>query len=137
MKNILSFTRGSTQKSELLRYILVGGLCALADITLLYFFVAYLHIWYLAAATISFAVVTLFGYFGQKYFTFRDLSKNHKKQIPVFFIVAGVGLAINTLCMFLLVSIAGIWYITSSVMTKLIVLVWNFSAIKSFVFKKN
>jgi len=137
MKNILSLFFESVKNNEPARYILVGGLCALADIALLYLFVSHLHIWYLAAAAISFVVVTFFGYFGQKYFTFRDLSKNHKKQITVFFIVAGIGLLINTLCMFLFVSVAGIWYITSNIITKFIVLAWNFLANKRITFKSH
>lgn len=134
-KSILPFSFESAKQSELTRYVLIGGLCSLFDIAFLYLFVSYFHIWYLSATTISFIIVTFFGYFGQKYFTFRDLSKNHKRQIPVFFIVAGTGLAINTLCMFLFVSIAGVWYITANIITKFIVLVWNFLANKRITFK--
>lgn len=135
MKNILPLFSKIIKKNELLRYISIGGLCALTDIALLYFFVNHLRIWYLTATTISFVIVTFFGYFGQKYFTFRDLSKNHKKQITIFFIVAGVGLTINALCMFFFVSVVVLWYITSNIITKFVVLIWNFLANKYITFK--
>jgi len=137
MKNILSFTCKNAQKSELLRYFFIGGLCALFDIALLYLFVAYLHIWYLSATTISFSIVTFSGYFGQKYFTFRDLSKNHKRQISFFFVVAGTGLVINTGLMFFLVSFLGAWYIAANIITKILVFIWNYSANRHITFEKS
>lgn len=135
MKKTLSQIAKLAKHSTLNRYILIGGLCALADMAVLFFFVSYLHFYYLTITTLSFIVITFFGYFGQKYFTFRDLSNNHKRQIPVFFIVAGTGLAINTFCMFLFVSIAGIWYIAANIITKFIVLIWNFLANKYITFR--
>ncbi len=125
------------KESTASRYALVGGLCALADIAILFFFVNFLHFFYLTVTTLSFIIITFLGYFGQKYFAFRDPSKNHKKQIPIFFIVTGTGLAFNTLFMFLFVSIAGIWYITSNIITKFIVLVWNFLANKHITFNSH
>lgn len=119
---------------EILRYLLVGGFCAILDLLLLYVFVSYLHIWYLYAATLSFLTIILLGYFAQKYFTFRNYENNHKKQLAVFFAVAGIGLLLNTFFMFLFVSFFGIWYILSSVITKVVVLAWNFSANKKITF---
>jgi len=134
MKTILSFSSKSTKNSEPLRYVLIGGLCALADITLLYLFVNCLNIWYLSATTISFVIITFFGYFGQKHFTFRNTERNHKKQLTLFFTVAGTGLLINAGFMFIFVSLLGTWYIIANIFTKFIVLVWNFLANKKITF---
>jgi len=120
---------------EFIRYVIVGGSCAVADLAFLYILVEFFHIWYLFSATLSFITVSSFGYFGQKYFTFKNNSKNYKKQMPVFFVVAGTGLLINSLCMFTFVSILGIWYILSNVITKFIVLIWNFLANKYLTFR--
>lgn len=121
---------------EKMRYLFVGGLCAVGDLVFLYFLVDFLHVWYLLAAAISFITITSLGYSGQKYFTFQNSSKNHKKQLPVFFVVTGTGLAINMFCMYLFVSIFGLWYILGSVITKFIVLIWNFSANKYITFRQ-
>jgi glycosyltransferase involved in cell wall biosynthesis len=120
---------------ELMRYLLIGGSCAVLDLILLFSFVNYLHIWYLYAATASFIIVSTLGYFGQKYFSFRNYENNHGKQIPVFFAVAGIGLLLNAGFMFTFVSIIGLWYILASVMTKFLVLIWNFFANKKITFK--
>ena len=118
------------------RYLFVGGTCAVLDLLLLYIFVDYLHIWYLSAATASFIITLALSYVGQKYFTFQDYTKNHKKQLPVFFIVAIIALVINAACMFIFVSWIGIWYMLASVITKIIVFIWNFIANQKLTFKK-
>lgn len=120
---------------QLFRYILIGGLCAISDVLVLYFLVEFFHIWYLFSAITSFTIVSLLGYFGQKKFTFKDNSKNHKRQLSIFFLVAGTGLLINSACMFFFVSVASVWYIYANVVTKLIVLFWNFAANKYITFK--
>jgi len=121
---------------ETMRYLLIGGTCAVLDLLLLFVFVNYLHIWYLYAATASFIIVSTLGYFGQKYFSFRNYENNHGKQLPVFFAVAGIGLLLNAGFMFTFVSIIGLWYILASVMTKFIVLIWNFFANKKVTFRR-
>jgi len=120
---------------QLTKYSIIGSLCAVADLAVLYLLVEYLHVWYLFSAAISFSVVSLFGYWGQKKFTFKDGSRNHAKQLPVFFLVAGTGLLINSVCMFLFVSVLGVWYIFANVVTKFLVLVWNFFANRHITFK--
>jgi putative flippase GtrA len=119
-----------------MRYLLVGGLCTVLDLSLLYAFVHFLSIWYLYSATLSFVIVIGSGYFAYKHFVFRNSEKNHKKQFTLFLIVAGVGLLINTGFMFVFVSWLNIWYMLASVMTKFIVLIWNFVANQRITFKK-
>ncbi len=121
---------------EKMRYIFVGGSCAVADLFFLYFLVDVAGIWYLYASVISFIMVGFFGYFGQKYFTFRNDSKSHKKQIMIFYIVSGIGLLINSLSMYFFVSLMGLWYLFGSIVTKFIVLIWNFTASKYITFRK-
>lgn len=122
---------------EKTRYLLVGGSCAIADLLVLYILVEFFHFWYLIAAIISFSLISLLGYFGQKYFTFKNDSRNHARQLSVFFVVSGIGLLVNTSCMFFFVSIIGIWYIIANVITKLVVFIWNYLANKHITFNDN
>lgn len=121
---------------EKIRYIFIGGSCAVLDLFFLYFLVEVTEIWYLYASIASFILVGFFGYFGQKYFTFRNDSKNHKKQIMIFYIVSGIGLLINSLSMYFFVSLMGLWYLFGSIVTKFIVLIWNFTASKYITFRR-
>lgn len=119
---------------EFFRYLLIGFVCAISDLFLLYVLVEYFHIWYLAAATISFVIITTTGFFGIKYYTFKNTDKNFHKQVVIFSIIACAGLVINTFFMYFLVSIAGLWYLVSNIITKIIVLIWNFLANKYITF---
>ncbi len=121
---------------EKMRYLFIGGSCAVMDLVFLYLLVDIFGLWYLYASIISFITVGVFGYFGQKYFTFRNESKSHKKQILVFYIVSGIGLLINSLSMYFFVSLIGLWYLFGSIITKFIVLIWNFMASKYITFRK-
>jgi len=133
-KKLFSYFFEHEKIGEPMRYLLIGGTCGVLDLSLLYIQVEFFHIWYLAATIISFVTITTFGYFGQKYFTFRNKSKNYKKQMPIFFVIVGIGLLINTSCMFFFVSILQIWYIIANVITKFIVLIWNYFANKHITF---
>ena len=118
-----------------LRYMLIGGICGMLDLLLLYVFVNYFHIWYLHAAITSFIIVLMIGYSGQKYFTFKNYKENYKEQLAVFFVVAGIGLIMNTFLMFLFVSLMNIWYILASIIVKFIILIWNYFANKNITFR--
>ena len=119
----------------LLRYLLIGGSCALGDMFLLYTFVEFFHIWYLYASIISWIIMSILSFLGQKHFTFKNTSKKYQTQFPIFILVAIAGLGLNSLCLFFLVSIVKIWYIFANIITKFIVLIWNFLAHKYITFK--
>lgn len=124
----------SNKFSEKFRYLFVGGSCAVADLFTLFILVNIFHIWYLTASIISFIVLGIAGYAGQKYFTFRDYSKRHGIQLTIFFLIIGTGLLLNSLSMLFFVSFLGFWYLWGSVITKFIMLVWNFTANKYLTF---
>ena len=130
-----SFVFEHKKFGEKIRYLFIGGICALADLAILYFLVDILRIWYLTASIVSFIAISFFGYYGQKYFTFKNKSANHKKQLLLFYLMAMASLAINSLSMLFFVSFLGLWYILGSALTKLIVLTWNFIATKYVTFK--
>lgn len=132
-KKIFSLLESSVT-NEKIRYLFVGGSCAVADLVFLYVLVDFFHIWYLTASIISFLIVGTIGFFGQKYFTFKDYSKKHGVQLTLFFLTAGIGLLLNSFSMLFFVSFLGLWYIWGSVITKFIVLVWNFTANKYLTF---
>lgn len=132
---VFSLTFEHNKFGEKIRYLFIGGACAIADLIILYVLVEFFQIWYLVASIISFILVGFFGYLGQKYFTFKNDSKSHTRQLTIFFTVIGIGLLLNSSCMFLFVSVLGIWYIFASVVTKFIVLAWNFTANKYITFK--
>ena len=132
---IFTFLFHGEKTGEAMRYLLIGGTSSLIDLTLLYVFVEFFHIWYLYSSLLSFTIACIVGFFGQKHFTFKNKSGSHIKQFILYFSMAGTGLLINSGCLFLFVSVFGIWYILASIITKFIVLIWNFLASKYITFR--
>jgi putative flippase GtrA len=122
---------------EFTSYALIGLFCAILDLLLLFILVEYFNVWYLAAAIISFSVITFLGFFIQKKYTFKDYSKKNTKQLTFFIIISAIGLILNTFFMYFFVGVLGFWYIFSNIPTKIFVLLWNYFANKKITFKSN
>ena len=125
----------SAQIKQFFLYCVGGGLAFIIDVGGLYVFTEYLKIWYIFSATLSFILAAIFNYLFQRFITFKSVDKNISRQFILFVIVAAIGLLINNTLLYLLVELAGIWYIFAKVLTAAIVLVWNFFVNKKFTFK--
>jgi putative flippase GtrA len=134
---IYSFFFKHPKHGEVFRYLLVGGTCTVIDMLLLVLLVEFGHLWYLTASIISYSSASLLGYFGQKYFTFENKSKQHLVQLPLFYLVSGMGLLLNSACLFLFAGLLKMWYVLAYCITKIIVLIWNYLANKFITFKNH
>lgn len=123
------------KKWEALRYLIIGTSCSIGHIIFLYVLTDIVGIFYLYSTITSFLIISLLGYFGQKYFTYRNLDSNHTKQLSLFFLIIMVGLAMDTGLMFFFVSLLSIHYIIASIVTRLIIFIINFLWGKYVTFK--
>ncbi|MGA2667103.1 MAG: GtrA family protein [Patescibacteria group bacterium] len=93
-------------------------------------------IFYLIAKVVSFAVSVINSYIWNRRWTFRSYDPNKLHQFSKFMVVALVGLGLNTLIMYLVVS----WFhwrdIIGLALATLIVLFWNFLINKFWTFKE-
>ncbi len=117
-----------------IKYATVGVTGTALDVGSLYVFVDLLHIPVLAAAALSFILAVVNNFILNKIWTFRNDSRNFKKQFIKFFLVSAVGLVLTEICMAVFVYLLGIWYIVSKLITSVIVLTWNFLANKNWTF---
>ncbi len=124
------------KKWEPLRYLIVGASCSAGHIVLLYFLTDIIGIFYLYSTIISFLFISLLGYFGQKYFTYRNKASNHAKQLSLFFLIIIIGLVMDTGLMIFFVTIISLHYLLASILTRLIIFVINFLWTKHIAFKK-
>lgn len=122
---------------EFFLYCVGGALAFIIDIGGLYIFTEYFKIWYLISATMSFILAAIFNYLFQKFITFKSTDKNVARQFFLFIVVALIGLLINNTLLYLLVELAGVWYIFAKTVAAALVLIWNFIANKKFTFKQN
>jgi len=120
--------------SRFVHYCLGGGLAFLVDLSLLYIFTEYLHLWYIWSATLSFLITAVVNYTIQKYWTFKNDSRQIFRQLTIFIIIQVIGLILNNVLLYCLVEFVGLWYILAKIIAAGLVLIWNFSAGKTFVF---
>ena len=126
----------SAQIKQFFLYCIGGGFAFIIDVGGLYIFTEYFKIWYLFSATLSFILAAIFNYCFQRFITFKSADKNIGRQFIFFVIIAAIGLLINNTLLYLLVELAGVWYIFAKALAAAVVLIWNFIANKKFTFKQ-
>ena len=119
---------------QLLKYILVGGLCTVLDFLLLYILVNYLDINYLVSSVISFMSGTFLNYFlcVNWIFDVRVVRKKHQ-ELLYYILITGVGLGINTSLIWIFTEFAGFYFMISKIVAVFVTFWWNFCARKYFL----
>lgn len=79
-EDMLQFSKKLWSQSTFIRYGIGGSIAALIDLFFLWFFTDVLHIFYLLSQIFAFIISFAFGFYFQKYLTFRDFSGRHMKQ---------------------------------------------------------
>lgn len=135
MKKILykMFLKETTDtKLQFFRYLFVGGFAAVVNIGSLYIFKEYLNINYLIANVIGFLLGLTVNYILSKKLIFtEEKDMNKTVEFLTYGIIGVIGLALDTLFMWLGTSIIGIYYMLSKIISTGIVFVWNFSIRKA------
>ncbi|MCX6757184.1 MAG: GtrA family protein [Candidatus Nomurabacteria bacterium] len=122
---------------KILRYIFAGGLATGTNLLILFICVHYFHLWYLTGAIISFCGGVIISYILQKYFTFKDYSKETiYKQFSIFFIFNIVMLSLNTFLIFLFVDIFEIWYMAGQALSSFLIAFINYNYFNRVIFKR-
>lgn len=99
---MLSFT--TFDRSEILRFIIVGGLATLTHITISFICVIKLQIHTSIANVLGYSFAVLISYVGNYHFTFKSNAK-HKNQFPKFFFVSISGLLISSFITYITCSV--------------------------------
>jgi putative flippase GtrA len=130
---------------EFLRYVLVGGAAFIVDFGILYFSKAFLfstlgETGILLATALGFIAGLVFNYVLSLAFVFKQTSgtakQNKVRSFVLFTIIGIIGLLITEVCMFSGIVIFGQqWYPAMKIIAAWIVLMWNYIARKTFIFK--
>ena len=111
---------------EIARFVLVGGACFILDYGLLYILTEYGGLHYLLSAGISFTVSVFVNYWLCLVCVFRGANAQTRRAKMLFFGSSIAGLGLNQLLMWVLVDIAGIYYMIAKLIAAGIVMVWNY-----------
>ncbi len=122
---------------QLLRYIFVGGVAAVFDTSIFFFFSSTLHTHYLVAQTFGFTIGIITNYILSILWVF-ERKRNFISETSLFLATGIVGLLLSYFFLWILIDIL---YMTAfenmaaKMITIALVLVWNFTSRKFFVFK--
>lgn len=124
---------------QLIKFCLVGLACAVLDWAV-YFLIKYLTHWDAQnlkqiMKALSFVVSASASFMFNRYWTFRSQEKNVTAQAIKFFLVATLGLGLNNLFFFLITGIFGWPDLAGLMIATALVLLWNFTANKLWVFR--
>ncbi len=120
--------------SSFVAFCIVGAISSSIDVGILYVLVEFFQFPVYPAAAVSLIVASLNGYILNKCFTFKDTSRKIKQQYLFFLLVALVGLILTLVFLRLFIDYFGLYYIYAKMLTLVIVVFWNFSANRTFVF---
>ncbi len=132
MKFAIHFIKDN--KTILKKYFVVGLSSTIIDFAILFILTDFFNLYYIASATIAFIIAAFFNYFFNRTWTFRSNGKR-RKQLPVFFIIATLGILLNNNILYFCVEQLGWWYIYGKIIATGIVTSWNFFGNKYLTFK--
>jgi putative flippase GtrA len=98
------------------RYIVSGGTAAVVDLGLLYILYDVMEIHYLTAAILAFLCAFVVSFTLQKFWTFRNTSReNMHAQVVAYLGSSLLGLALNTLLMYIFVDLLSVHVLLAQV----------------------
>jgi putative flippase GtrA len=131
----MQFIQNLLKKYQFLRFLIIGGIAAFADILLLYIFTEFFGIYYIISGICSFIIVTTLAFFSHKKITFACERRDILRQIMVFFSVNIAGLGLYLGILYFGTDILGFYYILVAIVDKFIVLGWNYTLNKFITFR--
>ncbi len=122
---------------KFIRYFFVGGIAAVLNISIFYVFAVRLDLNYQAVSCASFVLATLLNYVLSIRHVFESGSRfTPRNELALVFVVSLIGLAVNQVVLYELISQFGMDKMLSQVIALFTVFVWNFAARNYFVFRK-
>ena len=118
---------------QFLRYFFVGGSAAVVDLLVFTVLVTYFDLHYAIAAFIGYMLGLMWNHFLCIIWVFESKHDRAKEIFMVFAIALG-GLLWTWLILYLLIDIAGFDAVISKMISQILVLFWNFTMRKFYVF---
>lgn len=113
------------------KYLVVGGICTIVDMVLLYILAEYIGLFYVLAAAISFTTGVALNYFLCTGWIFEESKiKNKGIEILMYFVISIIGLLINVVGIWLLTNFLSLHFMLSKFLATALTLIWNFCSRK-------
>lgn len=119
---------------QFFRYGLVAIIAFGFDFGLLYLFTSVFQWFYLISATLAFTISVIVNYLLSTAWVFAQRTKRERSiELTLFIGICLIAVLLNDLFMWIFTSQMGIYYLTSKLMSVVIVFFWSFGA-RRFVF---
>jgi len=133
---------------QFLRYVVVGGIAAVVDISLFHVGANILEINYIIVNTLSFTIATLVNYFLSRNWVFNNNSGVFTKDFLLFTIIGIIGIFLSNLILFVLIDCnilinllpnlsASYIKLSAKIIAVCLVLFWSFFGRKKIMVRKN
>ena len=123
-------------KYTLVRYVISGSTSAGVNLSVLYLFNTIIGVFYLTASIIAFIVAFFVSLVLHKFWTFKDHSLDGiHKQGAMYLMTSLFGLSLNTMLMYIFVSLLHIWVLIAQIFAGIMVAGFTFFLSKHLVFK--
>jgi putative flippase GtrA len=120
-------------QAEIVRFGIVGVSSVGFYLLVLYLVTEAAGLALLPASIIAYLIAIVWGYTFQRIWTFRS-SRSHLVAAPLFVLVQGVGIVINTVMLHVLVERVGLDFAPAQLISVACIAVWTYSAQKFWVF---
>jgi len=123
---------------RLARYLGVGGVAALVDISLFALFAGHLGYNYLVVGFFTFILATAVNYVLSVRFVFESgvrFARHH--EIMLVFAISAVGLVVNQIVLYLAVGVLHMHLVLSKMAATAAVFGWNYTARSRWVFRRS
>jgi putative flippase GtrA len=117
------------------RYLVVGGISAIADWTIFAAILYGLELHYIAAAAISFVLATGLNYYLSVRFVFGAGSRGPRQAMALVYLVSTIGIVINLGVLTIGIDILELHPLISKLFATGIAVFWNFLARYFYIFK--
>lgn len=124
--------------SEMVKYLIAGGVAFAADASILYFLTEFAGWHYLVSNTAGFSAGLIVSYLLNIWWVFSDRKYEFRimAEFPIFFAIVVSGYLINQMVLWVFVEYLDIGYLTAKVFATAFVMVFNFVVKKFLLFSK-
>ena len=122
-------------KSQVFKFLLIGGFCTLQNIVWLYFFTTILGFHYIVSTIILMITVNSLGFYLNRRFTFKKQGNNFWQELCKYHTVMISSCLTVLLFMYILVDILHFWYLYANILITVVMTFFNFFLHKKWTFK--
>ena len=123
-------------KAEILTYIIFGLLTTVVNIAIFLFFTDVLKINYIISNIIAWFLSVLFAYITNRIWVFESINDNIIKELSLFYVGRVFSGVVDTLLLYILISIFSVGVFTSKIIVQVLVVILNYVISKVIVFKE-